>query len=96
MSTARIKPPRHGTALNKDNAHFGAKLVPSGKGSHQVKQVEIRLKSKTLKTLATQRGQMKDLIETYGAAVEKSRRMGKSISFVVHICAGAEPNFRSL
>jgi hypothetical protein len=96
MSTARIKPPRHGMALNKDTAHFGAKLVPSGKGSHQVKQVEIRLKSKTLKTLATQRGQMKDLIETYGAAVERSRRIGKSVSFVVHIGAGDEPNFRSL
>jgi hypothetical protein len=58
--------------------------------------VEIRLKSNTLKTLATQRGQMKDLIETYGAAVEKSRRLRKSVSFVVRIGAGGEPDFRPL
>src|SRR5216683_6280407 len=96
MSTARIKSSRHETVLPKGAARHSAKLVPSAKGSRKGKGVEIRLRSKTLKTLATQRGQMKDLIETYGAAVERSRRIGKSVSFVVHIGAGAEPNFRSL
>lgn len=96
MSTARSKSSRHETVLPKGAARHSAKLVPSAKGSRKGKGVEIRLKSKTLKTLATQRGQMKDLIETYGAAVEKSRRMRKSVSFAVHIAPGGEPSFRPL
>jgi hypothetical protein len=96
MTTARNKSPSHGLVLRKNTAPHSAKLVPSGKGSPQVKQVEIRLKSRTLRTLATQRAQMKDLIETYGAAVAKSQRLRKSVSFVVKIGAGGEPKFHAL
>jgi len=96
MTMPRIKSPRDGMVLRKDTALYSAKLVPSGKGSRKVKRVEIRLKYKTLKTLASQRDHMEDLIETYGAAVEKSRRMKTSVSFVVHIGAGGEANFRPL
>ena len=39
---------------------------------------------------------MKALIETYGAAVEKSRLLGKSVHFVGRIAPGIEPNFRLL
>ena len=96
MTTAKNKSPSHGVVLRKDTAPHSAKLVPREKGSHKGKGVEIRLKSKTWKTLARQRGQMKDLIETYGAAVAKSRRLRKSVGFVVRIGAGGEPHFRPL
>jgi hypothetical protein len=91
MSTARVKSSR-AAVLRKDAAQHGAKLVPSGKGSHKGKGVEIRLKSKTWKTVARQRDQMEDLIETYGAAVAKSRRLRMSVSFVVHVGACGESN----
>jgi hypothetical protein len=96
MSTARIKSSGHETMLPKGTARHSAKLVPSAKGSRKGKGVEIRLKSKTWKTLARQRDQMEDLIETYGAAVQKSRRLRKSVSFVVRRGVGGEPNFRPL
>jgi hypothetical protein len=82
--------------LPEGAARHSAELVPSAKGSRKGKAVEIRLKSKTWKTLARQREQMEDLIETYGAAVEKTRRLRKPVSFVVRISVGGEPNFRPL
>lgn len=95
MSTARVK--SSGALVpRKNTVVYGAKLVPGGKGSHHGKGVEIRLKSKTWKTVARQRDQMENLIETYGAAVAKSRRLGKSVSFVVRIGACGEPNFHPL
>jgi hypothetical protein len=82
--------------VSRKDAAQHAKLVPSGKGSHRGKGVEIRLKSKTWKTVARQRDQMEDLIETYGAAVAKSRRLRKSVSFVVHVGARGDSNCRPL
>jgi hypothetical protein len=96
MTTARIRSPRDGMVLREDATRNSVKLVPRSKGSRKVKPMEIRLKYKTLRTLASQHGQMKDLIETYGAAVKKSRLMRKSVSFVVHINPSGEPNFRPL
>ena len=63
MTTARNKSPSHGVVLREDTAPHSAKPVPRGKESRKGKGVEIRLKSKTWKTIARQRGQMKDLIE---------------------------------
>ncbi len=94
MTTARIKSPGTGLAPRQHTKRYYAKLVSSGAATRKVKGVEIRLRYRTLKTLARQGGQMKALIETYGAAVEKSRLMGKSVSFVVNIDPGGEPTFR--
>ncbi len=87
--------------LRKRVTRYSAKLatallVPSGGASHKGKLVAFRVRYKTLKTLAGRAGQMKALIETYGAAVEKSRLMGQSVRFVVDIGPGGEPKFGSL
>jgi hypothetical protein len=95
MSTAKVKSSRV-AASRKNTVAYAVKLVSGGEGFHKGKEVEIRLKSKTWKTIARQRDQMGNLIETYGAAVAKSRRLRKSVSFVVRIGAGGEPNFRLL
>jgi hypothetical protein len=79
----------------KHTSHYSAKLVSSAGTSKKV-EVKIRLRSRTLKTLASQKGPMKALIETYGAAVEKSRLLGKSVRFVGRIGPGIKPNFRLL
>jgi len=78
MTTARIKSPGTGVASRQHPKRYHAKLVSSGAATRKVKGVQIRLRYRTLKTLAHQRGRMKALIETYGAAVEKSRLMGVS------------------
>jgi hypothetical protein len=95
MRTARIKSPTDPMVPRKHTSHYSAKLVSSGGTSKKV-EVKIRLRSKTLKTLASQKGPMKALIETYGEAVEKSRLLGKSVRFVGRIGPGITPNFRLL
>ena len=52
MTTARNKSPSHGVVLREDTAPHSAKPVPRGKESRKGKGVEIRLKSKTWKTIA--------------------------------------------
>lgn len=71
-------------------------LVVSSTGSAPHKQVLIRLRSGTLKTIEDKSEQMTTLIERYGAAVKKSRKIGKSISFVVDVGPTGDSNFRSL
>ncbi len=71
-------------------------LIETGGPPHKGKSLAIPVRSKTLKALAGQPGQMGALIETYGAAVEKSRLMGRSVSFVVDVGPRGEPKFRQV
>ena len=75
MRTARIKSLTEPMVPRKHASHYSAKLVSSSRTSKKV-ELKIRLRSETLKTLASQKGPMKALIEIYGAAVEKSRLLG--------------------
>jgi hypothetical protein len=93
MRPAKIKAPIVPMIPRKYTRQHSAKLVSSG-GTPKGLELKIRLRSKTLKTLASQKGSMKALIETYSAAVVKSRLLGKSVRFVGRIGPGIEPNFR--
>jgi len=95
MPTARIKSPIDAAVPPKYTTRYSAKLVSSGGMSNQV-EMKIPLKSKTLKTIASEPRLTKVLIETYGAALEKSRRMGKAVEYVMHIGPSGKSHFRPL
>jgi len=75
----------------KGAARYSAKLTSSGRESDKV-EVQIPLKSKTLRILASESRTTKTLMEKYGAAVARSR-MGKSVRFIVRLSPGREPRF---
>jgi hypothetical protein len=53
----------------------------------------ITLRPETLRVVVSHPGPMVALIETYGAALEKSRRMGHPVRFVVDVEPLGEPTF---
>ena len=55
----------------------------------------ITLRPETLRLVASHLGPMVALIETYGAALEKSRRMGHPVRFVVNMEPQGNPRLRS-
>jgi hypothetical protein len=71
-------------------------LVETGGPSHKGKPLAIPVPPKTLRTLAGRSGQMSALIKTYGVAIEKSRLMGRTVSFVVQVGPRGDPTFRQV
>ena len=62
-----------------------ALLVAGGTAASGVEPVAIPVRPSTLKVVASEPVRMRALIETYGAAVEKSRRSGRAVRFVVDV-----------
>ncbi len=95
MPTSNVKAGR-GTArmTGPGSKPSSAMLIESSGHAHKGKPLAISVQSSTLRTLAGQPGQMEALLETYGAAVEKSRLMGQSVSFIVDVGPRGDPTFR--
>lgn len=100
MSTAKMPASRSSGAGRKvrhaaASQRATAVLIQTGESRHKGKPVAIRVRSKTLKTLAGQLIQMMgNLIDIYGRAVKESQRVGGAVSFIVDIGPGGAPSFR--
>jgi len=98
MATSKTKSGRQTSSLHRARAGTGAEqtaglLVSTSGRSLQGKPMAITVRPKTLEVVARQLGAMTILIETYGAALEQSRRMGRSVGFVVDVEPRGEPRF---
>ncbi len=96
MAMSKIKSARTADAPHRNRAGAGVKratalLVDAGGPLPEAKPVAILIQAKTLKAVAGQPGPMATLIETYGAALEKSRLMGRSVRFLVDVGPQGEP-----
>ncbi len=96
MAISKMKSGRTADALRRNHAGATVKratvlLVDAGEPSPKAKPVAIPVRAKTLKTVAGQPGPMTALIETYGAALERSRLMGRSVRFLVDVGPRGEP-----
>ena len=69
-------------------------LEKSGRGSSA--SVSIAVRAKAFASVARERGPMKVLIETYGEALERSRRTGEAIRFVVAVEPRGRPKITTL
>ena len=90
MAISNMKPGRAAGLSRRTHAGAGgervtALLVSTGGPSLKAKSVAIAVRPKTLKAVAGQPGPMTALIETYGAALEKSRLIGRSVRFMVDV-----------
>ncbi|MBA3811312.1 MAG: XRE family transcriptional regulator [Caulobacteraceae bacterium] len=65
-------------------------------GGASAKPVSIALRAKAFDTVARQPGPMRALIETYGDALERSRRTGEAVRFVVAVEPRGIPNITPL
>jgi hypothetical protein len=83
MSTAKPEAAARGTTLL-----LGA--------ATQAGALEIPVRSETLKTAAARPAQIGELLNTYSAAVERSRLMQQPVSFVVDVGPRGEPTFRAI
>jgi hypothetical protein len=84
-------------------AKGGAKQLPARRPSGKLasivlasaprdgKPLRIPVGARTLQALAARPGEMKALLETYGAAVAESRRTGRPMGFVVDVGPQGEP-----
>ncbi len=68
-----------------------ASLLLRASAATKAKPVAIPVRPGTFKALSSQPGSMAALIETYGAALEKSRLSGRPVRFVVDVGPGGEP-----
>lgn len=101
MAVSRTKSARHPTSLSRGHAGIAgegttAVLIGVGGRSPKAKPMAITVRPRTMKAVARQPGPMTALIETYGAALEQSRRMGRSVRFMVDVEPRGEPRFTAI
>jgi hypothetical protein len=66
-------------------------LVKSGASPDEEGALAISVRPETVRTLGAHRNVMGALMETYSAAVEKSRQTGRAVSFVVDVGPRGKP-----
>jgi hypothetical protein len=67
----------------------------SGRTGKQLSDITIPIKPKLYKALGEETMRIKDLIETYGKAIEKSRRIDRPVRFSVEV-RGGSPKIESI
>jgi hypothetical protein len=101
MAVSRTKSARQPSSLSRARAGTGgegttALLIGAGGRSPKAKPMAITVRPRTMQAVACQPGPMTALIETYGAALEQSRRMGRSVRFMVDVGPRGEPRFTAI
>jgi hypothetical protein len=81
------------TAKRPQRKSSGSLQIGAGQSPRTEKSFSVPVQFKTLQVLAGHPLQTGELIEKYGAALQKSRRMGRDVSFVVHVGPEGEPHF---
>lgn len=99
MPASKAKIRKAGGALSRDPPRSQGRaettvLVESRSSPRQEKPLAISVRSKTLRTLGAHRSGMGALMESYGAAVEESRRTGRAVSFMVDVSPRGRPKIR--
>jgi len=100
MTTSTLKPAK-GAGARKSTLGSVAKaastlLIKTGGSSHRGKALAIPILSKTMKALAGQPAQMGVLLETYGAAIEKSRLTGQLVRIIVDVDPRGKSKFKEV
>ena len=101
MAVSRTKSARQPSSLSRARAGTGgegttALLIGAGGRSPKAKPMAITVRPRTMQAVARQPGPMTALIETYGAALEQSRRIGRSVRFMVDVGPRGEPRFTAI
>src|SRR4051794_32281141 len=88
MATPKLKADRTGGPPRRTQAAASKQptaLLVNPAGGPGPGSVAITVRPKTFRTLASQSGSVRALIESYGAALERSRRSGRQVRFVVDV-----------
>jgi hypothetical protein len=101
MAVSKTKSARLPSSLSRARAGTGgegtaALLIRVGGRSPKAKPMAITVRPRTMKAVASQPGPMTALIETYGDALEQSRRVGRSVRFMVDVEPRGEPRFTAI
>src|SRR5215471_2498985 len=91
MKVRRAKGPASEDTTRSRGRIAATILVESRASTEEKPTLRISVRPETARTLGAHQRAMGTLMETYGAAVEKSRKTGRAVSFIVDVGPRGKP-----